>query len=224
MIVGWPCPDAAAPAGTRDEWALVFDRGRARRVLIAPALFDEHNRLRRFAAETMRRLDEAGIDTMLPDLPGTNESLAPLDQQSLEGWRTAMAAAGRHFAATHVLALRGGGLIAPDLPGWSLGAIAGTSLLRQLLRARVLAAREAGREETQEALLEMGRKAGLELAGYRLGPNLIDDLQHAVPAPHLVPIAQADLGGAGLWLRAEPGESPDQSAALARRIVQDTPA
>lgn len=221
MIAGWPCPDAAAPGGSRDELALAFDRGRADRVLIVPALFDEANRLRRFTVETMRGLDSAGIDAILPDLPGTNESLADPARQSLTTWRDAIEAAAGHFRATHVLALRGGALVATHLPGWALGPVTGAALLRQLLRARVLAAREAGREESQENLIAKGLADGLELAGYWLGATLIAELQDAVPAGQLGTIVQSDLGGAGLWLRAEPGESPEQSAALARRIATE---
>ena len=221
MIVGWPCPDAAAAAGIRDEWALVMNRDRPRRILIAPPLFDEHNRLRRFLVETMRRLDAAGIGAVLPDLPGTNESLAPLEQQSITGWQAALAAAASHFGATEVLAVRGGALVAPSLPGWALAPVTGASLLRQLIRARVLSAREASREESAETLLASGRERGLELAGYRFGAALIAGLESASPAAHLIPIAQSDLGGPGLWLRAEPAESPEQSAALADLIARE---
>ena len=48
-------------------------------------MFDEANKLRHFTIELMRRLDTAGIDTFLPDLPGCNESLAPLEAQT--GWQ-----------------------------------------------------------------------------------------------------------------------------------------
>ena len=58
-----------------------------------PAWFDEGNKLRHFTVEVMRRLDGAGIDSFLPDLPGCNESLAPLEQQTLESWRTEAAEA-----------------------------------------------------------------------------------------------------------------------------------
>src|SRR5690606_13943847 len=97
----WPCP--LPQGGLADEYALTVDRARPARVLIIPALFDEANRLRRFTVELMRRLDSAGIDSALPDLPGTNESLQPLDAQTGDGWRAATAAAAAHFAATHVL-------------------------------------------------------------------------------------------------------------------------
>ena len=211
MIAAWPCPDG-------EEYALVFDRSRARRLLVLPALFDEANKLRHFTVEVMRRLDAAGIDAMLPDLPGCNESLVPLESQTLAGWREFADAAAAHFRATHVLALRGGALCEPQaLPVLRYAPVTGEALLRGLLRARVIASKEAGIGETREELLERGRREGLELAGYRLGAPLIRELESAVPSggAALANVAQPDLGGAGLWLRAEPGHDPAQAEALA---------
>lgn len=217
MIASWPGPDG-------DELAIAFDRGRERRVLVLPALFDEANKLRHFTVETMRRLDAAGFDSILPDLPGCNESLAPLETQSLQAWRDAAEAAAQHFAATHVLAIRGGALCAPaELPAWRYAPATGASILRAMLRARVLASKEAGLEETREELLARGKESGLELAGYRLGAAMIRELDKAEPAggAALANIAQADLGGAGLWLRAEPDHDPAQADALAALLAAD---
>ncbi|MES2302030.1 MAG: hypothetical protein V4521_08170 [Pseudomonadota bacterium] len=98
----------------------------------------------------------------------------------------------------------------------------GPSILRQLLRARTIAAREAGLHEDSAALLEQGRTEGLELAGYRFGASLIAGLQDALPQLEgQRVITQSELGGGGLWLRAEPAAAPEQSAALARRIAAD---
>ncbi len=218
MIASWPCP---GPSGPSEEYAPAFDRGRARRLLIVPALFDEANRLRRMLTDTMRLLDDAGIDSFLPDLPGCNESLQALEAQSLHGWRVAMENASQHFAATEVLAVRGGALVCPStLPGFILEPAKGPSIVRQLLRARTIAAREAGRHEESAALLELGRTEGLELAGYRFGASLIAGLQDALPQTEGQRIiTQSELGGGGLWLRAEPAAAPEQSEALARLIT-----
>lgn len=216
MIATWPCP---GPRGPVPELALICDRGRPRRLLIVPALFDEGNRLRRFTAQTMRELDALGIDCFLPDLPGSNESPEPLIDQTVTGWHTALTAAARHFAATRVLAIRSGALVAPDLPGWHYAPVTGSAVLRQMLRARILTAREAGREESQAELMETGARLGLELNGYPLGPAMIAGLQAAQPGSDRAVISQADIGGSGLWLRAEPDEAPDQSRALAGLIA-----
>ncbi len=216
MIAAWPGPDG-------DEYALACDRGRTLRLLVLPALFDEANKLRHFTVEVVRRLDLAGIDALLPDLPGCNESLAPPERQSLAGWRAAAQAAAQHFGATHVLALRGGALCEPgDLPTLRYAPTTGAALLRSLLRARVIASKEAGIEEDRETLLVQGRSEGLELAGYRLGAPMIRELESAEPAggAALANIAQADLGGPGLWLRAEPDHDPAQAEALALLIAR----
>jgi hypothetical protein len=205
-----------------DEFALAFDHGRGLRLLIIPALFDEASKLRRLTVEVMRRLNGAGIDSFLPDLPGCNESLAPLEVQTPESWRAAMAAAAVHFRATHVLAMRGGALVAAaDLPGWHYAPVKGASVLRQMLRARIMASREAGVSETQESLLEAAARNGLELAGYRLSGAFLAEFQHLIPATsqQISIIEQGMLGGSGLWLRAEPDEDRHQADGLAAIIA-----
>ena len=69
------------------------------------------------------------------------------------------------------------------------------------------------------------RASGLELAGYRLGAAMIAELEIAEPSggAALANIAQSDIGGAGLWLRAEPDHDPAQAEAMAQ-IVAETAA
>lgn len=215
-------PFALPHCGLAQEYALAFDAGREHRLLLIPALFDEGHKLRRLSVEVMRRLDAAGIDNFLPDLPGTNESALDLDTIALDDWQSAMSAAANSFSATHVLALRGGALLVPEaLPGWTYAPVKGASQLRTLLRARTLAAREAGREESADALLEEARSKGIELAGYRLSAAMAEGLQAALPVarPGMSVIEQEMLGGGGLWLRAEPDEDAGQADALAAVIA-----
>ena len=219
--VAWPCP---APGGTGEEFALVAGpRDAAARVLIVPALFEEANRTRRMLVETMRALAEAGVASVLPDLPGCNESLAPLELQSLTNWRDAMTAAAGHFNATHILTLRGGALLSPDLPGWRFEPVHGAQALRPMLRARTVAAREQSRAETMDGLLAQAREHGIELTGYRLGAAMVHDLEaaKAVDCAGQATLTLDELGGAALWLRREPGEDAGLSAALAARIAAD---
>ena len=212
--VGWHPPHGPA------ESALACDRGRARRLLVVPALFDEGNRLRRLTVDVMRRLDGAGIDSVLPDLPGCNESLQQLDIQDTADWLDAMRAAGRHFGATHALGLRGGCLFTPqDLPGWHYAPVKGAAILRQMLRARILSSREAGHEEDRDRLDATAREDGIILAGYPLGADFYMQFEPMVPDPGATIIAQDDIGGSGLWLRAEPGENPSQADALAATLA-----
>ena len=178
--------------------------------------------MRRFTVEVMRRLAGAGIACFLPDLPGCNESTARLDHQTPADWQLAMAGAARHFAASHVLAIRGGALFAPaHLPGWRYAPVSGPSQLRQMLRARILADREAGLDETQDSLLARGRDGGLMLAGYPLSADFIDEFNNCIidtTSPQTT-IGQDMIGGGGLWLRAEPGENRAQADALAAIIA-----
>lgn len=211
-----PLPDGSSA----EEYSLVFDQGAAQRLLIIPALFDEGHRLRRFSVDVMRRLAGSGIDSILPDLPGTNESTIDLAEVALADWIAAVTAAAGHFGATNVLALRGGGLIVPPgLSGWHYGSVKGASLLRTLIRARVLASREAGREESGEGLLIEAQEHGIELAGYRLGATMMQQLQAAQPNTDLAEIEQDLLGGSPLWLRAEPDADAAQADALAAYLT-----
>ena len=221
----WPCPLPAG--GVNSEMALVAEggdhMGGAQRLLVIPALLGEANQMRGFTVEVMRRLCAAGITCMLPDLPGTNESLSPLEAQTPSDWQHAMAGAAAHFGATHVLTIRGGALLAPsELPGWRYAPCTGATQLRHLLRTRIVAAREAGIAETQDGLLALGRAEGLDLAGLRLSADFITEFLGRVPdaeAPHRE-ISQEALGcGGGLWLRAEPGEDAAQADALAAIVA-----
>lgn len=216
----WPCP--LPGSGIAPEYALIFDRARASRLLIVPAFFDEGNRMRRLTVEVMRRLDAVGIDSFLPDLPGCNESLQPLDEQTPAVWNEAMRSAAMHFGATHVLGIRGGCLFTPgSLPRWHYAPVKGASILRQMMRARVLASREAGRDEKSDELATMARSGGIELAGYPFSADIYRALETTEPAAGATIIAQEAIGGAGLWLRAEPGENPAQADALASIIAKD---
>jgi hypothetical protein len=212
----WPCP--LPGGGVAEEYALTSGRDRAARLLVVPALFDEANKLRRLTVEVMRRLDGAGIDSVLPDFPGCNESLLPLEIQTCDDWRDAMGAAARHFGATHVLGIRGGCLFTPrDLPAWHYAPVKGASVLRQMVRARILASREAGREEKREELMDHASRDGIELAGHRLGAEFVGEFEKLEPrdSGRVSEIGQDMIGGAGLWLRAEPGDSAEQADALA---------
>ena len=211
----WPCP--LPTGGFVQEYALVCDRQRPQRLLIVPALFDESNKLRRLTVEVMRRLDAHGVDCFLPDLPGCNESLQPLNRQTPAAWLDAVTAVARHFGATHALGIRGGCLFTPaSLPCWHYAPVKAASILRQMMRARILASREAGREEFREDLAATAHRQGIELAGYPLGADFYRDFETMLPDPSATLIAQEDVGGSSLWLRAEPDEDPSQSHALAR--------
>ncbi|WP_247718132.1 hypothetical protein [Qipengyuania proteolytica] len=201
---------------------LGFDQGRTTRILLLAPLFDEANKFRRQLVEIMRRLDQNGIDSFLPDMPGCNESLARHGEQSLARWQEVAARAADHVRATHVFAIRSGSWLAPEAhAGWLYAPARPAKILRSLARARTLAAREAGRDETVDSLLEQGRTKGIELTGWELGSRLVGELETAQfePAAAYSVIEQADIGGKPLWLRAENDVDPAQADALVALIL-----
>jgi hypothetical protein len=221
VLIGlWNAP--LSDGTTCEEQIVSFDRSRSARLLISPALFDEANKMRRFTVELMRRLDSSGIDSFLPDLPGTNESLLPLEQQTLVAWRQGMDAAFTAFNATHCLAIRGGALIAPALkPLIQYAPIEGAKLLKTMIRAEGIARREAGDFGDSDTLLALARSQGATLGGWRLGSDLVRELElsSAAPSSPDLLITQDDLPDGGLWLRAEPSFDADQADALAQKVV-----
>jgi hypothetical protein len=117
------------------------------------------------------------------------------------------------------MGLRGGCLFTPDLPALHYAPVKGAQILRGLLRARILAAREAGLEENRDSLIETARREGIVLAGYPLGAALFRELETLEAGPAEV-IAQDRIGGSGLWLRAEPDENAAQADALAAILAE----
>jgi hypothetical protein len=191
----------------------------ARRIIILPPLFDEMNRMRRTLVQAMRSLAERGIASCLPDLPGCNDSLSPLDMQSIESWCAAVLSASQAFGATHVFSMRGGCLLddAARLPAIRLAPIKGASLIKTLVRAQIASDKEAGITSTSDALAQKVLSGSVHLSGYTLSAQLWSDLESAVPAGQTVQeIALDTIAGSALWLRAEPDYSADMAAALAR--------
>ena len=216
MITAWPSPKGA-------ELALEWKGNSSYRILILPALLDEANKLRHFTVEVARRIHGSGHGVILPDLPGQNESLLSQYDQTLVQWREAAAVAANHFGATHVLTVRGGAILAPDLPGWRYASHSPSSQLRNLLRAKILSAREAGRFETSEALMKRGIAWGLNLGGFDLSGEMVAQLANLQlqPTEKQREIGQTDIGGAGLWLRPEPAFDSSQADTLAAIVAME---
>jgi len=194
-------------------------------LLIVPPLFEEANRTRRTLVLAMRALAAQGFAAVMPDLPGQNESLVPLEHVDLAAWQMALAeVAATSAGPLFVASMRGGCLIDHGIEAagwWRLAPVGGASLLRTLLRARVSADREAGVTSSLESLTETAQREPLLLAGNRLSPAMIAQLGAAEVQP-VEPLRSVALGADGiagtpLWLRAEPGED----AAMARAIADD---
>jgi len=216
-----------------DELCLRFGPDDAPKLLILPPLFDEANRVRHLMVECARTLGELGVASLLPDLPGCNESPAPLEHASISLWQAALIACAEQLGPiSHVASIRGGALIdgaLGDLPRWRLAPVKGGQLLRTMLRTRIASDREAGIASSSDALMESARAHGIELAGNSLSPCMIRELDSAAPAGggaiRLVRFADDPLecdgriDGAPLWLRAEPAHDPAMAAAMAQDIA-----
>lgn len=195
----------------------------ARRIIFVPPLFDEMNRLRRTLVAAMRALLLQGIASAMPDLPGCNESAAPLSEQSLAAWRGAIAAAAQAFDATHIFSVRGGCLIddAADLPVMRLAPAAGELILKIMIRTRIAGDREAGIITRADGLERDIQNGPVVLGGQRIGAALWHELPRAIPADLPGRVHHFEPAGGkswALWLRSEPVYDPEIAAALAGEI------
>jgi hypothetical protein len=207
-----------------DDAALSFGDAQARRVImIVPPLFDEMNRVRAMLVGAMRDLALRDVMTVLPDIPGCNESLTPVSSQSIASWRYAMVAAATQLGATHVASIRGGTLIDADiaLPHWRLSAVKGASLLKTMLRTRIASDKESGHISSMASLMGEAQHRPIELSGYMLSAKMLAELDVAIPeaAYQTCDVTLGDgLVGKPLWLRAEPQEDAEMSLALTSEL------
>lgn len=189
-------------------------------ILLSAPLFAEMNKMRSTLVEVMRLLSEHNIKCSLPDLPGFNESLIPLNKQNLENWQSAVKTCANQKDVSHIASFRGGALIdAIGLPIWRLNSVKGANLIKTMIRSKVIALKEAGQSISIEKLQEQAHNHGIELAGYELSAQLFAELQEA--EPHISDnVAQLKIGqdieGSALWLRSE----PNYDAILAQSISQ----
>ncbi len=208
--------------GDSREALLRFGPENAPLVLVLPALFEEANRTRHFLVEVMRGLAGVGVASILPDLPGTNDSPVATIDARFGDWEAAVAALP---APAATISLRGGALLdglAPTDLHWRLAPETGARLLRDMVRATAMTAGiKAGELEGT------ARARPTALAGNIIHPELFSALEAAVPAmsgtirtvrlEDEASDADARLGGTPLWRRAE----PDHDAALAAAVVAD---
>lgn len=203
-------------------------------ILLIPPLFDEMNRTRQVLVDVMRRLEERGIGSFLPDLPGTNESLFPRPEAKLSIWREALGNCRNAIGSNAFVAgFRGGCLIddlAPDMPHWRLSPVDGKRLLRTMMRTRIASEKEAGITTTLNDLSAQAADETLNLAGNAISPQMFTELQNATTAS-LASVRQVRLNsdpkpadgriaGSALWLRAEPDSDPELAEAISRDIAE----
>ncbi|MFN3288634.1 MAG: hypothetical protein ACK40H_09300 [Sphingomonadaceae bacterium] len=198
--------------------------------MIAP-FFEEMNRTRRLLAQTGVALAALGIESWLPDLPGTGDHEGGSEAMDWASWRGAVAALAATMPADATLAVRGGALLddaAGDLPRYRLAPASGAALMRDLLCARAATEAEAG-SGLSVAALEARLAAGetVEAAGYPLSPALAAALRSAEPAPLRPGDRMAVLAGTEGGDIVLPGPPPWRSAeaadvrALAEALAQD---
>ncbi|WP_326524152.1 hypothetical protein [Sphingomonas sp.] len=182
-------------------------------VIVALPLFEEANRTRTFAVTMMRALAERGVASVLPDLPGTNDSLVATRDATLADWRAAYAAVATSTGAVASVAIRSGAMIdgaADALARWHLSPQDGSGLLRELRRA---------------GLVE--REAWIEVAGNDLSRDLLDALAQATPSEGARTVrlssdpaaADVKIEAVPLWRRAEPDNDPVLAESLAADIA-----
>lgn len=201
-------------------------------VVIALPPFEEANRLRALAVTMARLLSKAGYSAVIPDLPGTGESLTPVAGVRLEDWREAFAASCVAAGESRVVAsFRAAALFDHDdgaIGHWRLSPQDGPRLLREMLRTRLAGLREDGRETSTAALTEEAKRDGIELAGHWLTPGLFDDLEDGDPRQPGQALRVVRLGGdmqpadwlvdaPPLWRRAE----PDNDLLFAQALAED---
>ena len=194
-------------------------------VLVLPPLFEEANRTRYFLVEVMRGLAAHGIASILPDLPGTNDSPVPTIDARFGNWQEAIAALP---APALTVSLRGGALLdgfAATEFHWRLAPETGARLLRDMVRATAMTAGiKAG------ALEAIARTEPTALAGNMVHHALFSTLEAAVPTDmgnirtlrleDEVGDADTRVTGTPLWRRAEPGHDADLAAAVVADIAQ----
>lgn len=125
-------------AGGR-EAMLRFGPGSGPVVIAALPLFEEANRMRAFAVSILRSLAERhGIAGVLPELPGTGESLIPSERIAISDLRAGFAAAARTAGGrAYSMGIRSGALLDGSVVirrRWHFAPQPGDALLRALRR------------------------------------------------------------------------------------------
>ena len=198
-------------------------------VVVAPALFEEANRTRAFLVRILRLLAADGIASILPDLPGTGESLRQTVDATLDGWRSAYAAVVQAANCPALaFAVRSGALVdtAAEVIGrYHLSSATGASIVRDLVRIRQAAAREDGERFDPAELSRPGPPA--LLAGNLVDRTLLAELAQAEPLAGSRTVrlatdpypANLRLEGRPLWRASEPSVDFSLAEALATDLA-----
>jgi hypothetical protein len=188
-------------------------------ILLISPLFEEANRCRRLIAGVVRGLDAFGIGAVVPDLPGTGESLTDISDVRLVHWQdalkcacTALLAEGKPVA---IASFRGGALldgIEGTAGAWRFAPESGQRIVRDLRRTRLTS--EADAALYAGHALSDGFLAELEMMELPSGANC-----RTVRLTSDRGDAALHVEGSPLWRRAEPGDDPALAASLARDLI-----
>ena len=187
-------------------------------VIAALPLFEEANRTRQFLVTILRALAARGIGSVLPDLPGTGESIVVTSDTRLRDQRKAYNALAQQLGRdTYGISIRSGALFDTDaaLAGrWQLSPQTGEDLLRELDRMQATS-RSTPDNDTQYA----GNTLSREMLA-----DLRDTARYAEERPLRVVRLDPDPRAADvkypappLWRRSE----PDNDIALAQTLADD---
>ncbi len=187
-------------------------------VIATLPLFEEANRTRQFLVTILRALAVHGIGSVLPDLPGTGESIVVTSAARLRDQRAAYTGLAQCLGRdTYGISIRSGALFDIDatLAGrWQLAPQTGEDLLRELERTRAIT-RSTPVDET-------------EYAGNTLCSEMLTDLRDGTPYRGAGPLrvvrletdpreADAKYSASSLWRRSE----PDNDIVLAQTLATD---
>ena len=209
-------------------------------VVAALPLFEEANRTRTFMVTILRELARLGVASVLPDFPGTGESLTPTEEMTKLGLQEAYEGVVDHLSRERRpclgMGIRSGTLL--DSLGllfgrWHFAPQNGADLLRELTRIKQM---EIGANKPLSelwffdgSLPEDAPDPPVEIAGNLISPALLIGLTTPFDEPGIprrVVRLQSDpqpadrhVPGAPLWRRAEPGNDPALAAGLADDIA-----
>lgn len=190
-------------------------------VIAALPLFEEANRTRQFAVTILRALADHGIGGLLPDFPGTGESLVATSDSKLSNQRQAFTALTQQLGGRpYALAIRSGALLDTHagLAGrWHLAPQTGEDLVRDLERARAVASRSDEPAENEYAGNVVSREM---LAELHSASPCEDDHRRVVRLATDPRPADATFPGAPLWRRSEPDNDIDLAQHLTADIAQ----
>lgn len=203
-------------------------------VIAALPLFDEANRTRAFTVSVLRALADRGIASVLPDLPGTGESLVRTEHLSMRDLRDAYASVaeliGDEGQRPYAIGIRSGALIDCDASAhgrWHLAPQSGADLVRDLGRIRSAQLHEV-KPRPDAGLLPNVGEDHVTVAGNAIPVDFLSELERCEPfdQPENLRVvrlttdpkpANVKLAGIALWRKAE----PDNDLPFAQAVADD---